>query len=428
MKLLPFYLCLLAILPQATFVSTLSGDENAAPSNKVTSLRDDKSHSEKKRAIGKLAWRKKLPSTDLSTDLSKTPAKAVLGYPNNTAYPHIVSTHNWILNEKSPTIAVDNARLYVIAKSLGVRGLNHSLSKINEDESRLVEFDGPRWFEEHEWLHSSQDGRSISFGYMYTESTGRGMPRWVTNWLTQDSKSEHGGLRRITLDVGYTTSGILSRDGQALYSRSYGRDPITRAYEVREEAGKGLVAFMRFEIKGAIRAISGKGNRIMTERTGGHLDIHNVDKDTSKLVCQMDAPFWLYTCALNEDGSEAAFVSNENFFTAEDGVLRIMKVDAAIGSNVDQSAIVTVKIPKSVGRIDKLVYDDKGNLHVLHDGVKISLIDPLTREFILLEAPQEGQSVISVAISPNAEYIAILRKGERRDGGFGYQTIVKRKL
>ena len=69
----------------------------------------------------------------------------------------------------------------------------------------------------------------------------------------------------------------------------------------------------------------------------------------------------VYTlCALNEDGSEAAFVNGSR------DELRIVDVDKVVGDKVDQSAIVTVKVPESLGGIYKLVYSDGNKLHVLH--------------------------------------------------------------
>ena len=98
----------------------------------------------------------------------------------------------------------------------------------------------------------------------------------------------------------------------------------------------------------------------------------------------------------------------------------------AVDGAADQSAIVTVKVPEPLGRIYKLVYSDDVRLHLLHHGSKVSLFSPSTKEFILLEALQDGKMAIHSAISPNADYIAFLRYvGER--GNYIYETIVKGK-
>ena len=127
----------------------------------------------------------------------------------------------------------------------------------------------------------------------------------------------------------------------------------------------------------------------------------------------------IYACALNEDGSEAAFARADE--------LRIMEVDKVNSSAMEQSAIVTVKVLESLGEIYKLMYSDEGKLHVLHLG-KVSLFDPSTKELVLLDAPEEGQDVTRLAISPNADYIAILQYvGKGDNGKYIFRMIVKRK-
>ena len=149
------------------------------------------------------------------------------------------------------------------------------------------------------------------------------------------------------------------------------------------------------------------------------LEIHDISKDASKLVCQFDRDGYIRACALNEDGDEAAFY---------DGILRIVEVDKVSGSAMDQSAIVIVKVLESVGYIYKLVYSDGDKLHVLHGGGKVSLFDSSTKELVLLKAPQEGREFTRSVISPNADYIAILQYvGEGESVKYIYRTIVKRK-
>ena len=183
---------------------------------------------------------------------------------------------------------------------------------------------------------------------------------------------------------------------------------------------------MKFEFNGEIYAVSGTGNRVIVKREKW-FEIHSIDKDASKLVCQIDAAGFAYECALKEDGSEAAFVS----YISSEVHIRIMKMDKIAGHNADQPAIVVVKFPSSVGRVWELIYADGDKLHALHTEGNVSLLDPSTKELILLETPQE-EMVVGWAISPNADYIAILRSvGKKEENGKDmriYRTIVKRKF
>ena len=201
------------------------------------------------------------------------------------------------------------------------------------------------------------------------------------------------------------------------------RDSTTRVYRVREEAGKDPVALMKFEFDGAACAVSGNRNRVMVE-TGRRLEIHDISKDASKLVCRIDRSDYISACALNEDGSEAAFFNSVD-------ELQILEVGKANGSAMDQSAIVTVKVSESVGWICGLVYSDRGKLHAHHNEGKVSLFDQSTKELILLEAPQEGQKVVDWAISPNADYIALIKYVDKKEENGKEmhicRTIVKRK-
>ena len=93
------------------------------------------------------------------------------------------------------------------------------------------------------------------------------------------------------------------------------------------------------------------------------------------------------------------------------------------------AADAPVKVPELFGQISKLVYSDRGKLHVLHVGGRVSLFDPSTKELVLLEVPQGGQSILESAISPNANYIAILQKCYEEDQTSStLRTMVKRKL
>ena len=101
-----------------------------------------------------------------------------------------------------------------------------------------------------------------------------------------------------------------------------------------------------------------------------------------------------------------------------------MEVYKVSGPAIDQSAIIKVQIPESLGGINRLVYDEGGKLHALHAGYKASLFDSLTKELIPLEAPQEGQVAVRSAISPNADYIAFLRYvGEGESGNISTKRL-----
>ena len=353
--------------------------------------------------------------------LPKALVKLVVDYFNDDTYPIIVSTHSWTLKYE-PRIAVDSVRLYVIADAEGIKGLSHSLANIKENERPLIELGNPQWTK-YLWSGSSHDGRYVSFRHSYKTSIDRGEQlEDGTKWLTQSDEPEGRRPKRVTFDGEYLSYGLLSRDGQILCPNNYeGDDPTARVYQVTEEAEKDLVGFTKFELRDVVLVVSGKGNLVMVARPR-KLEVHDISKEASKLVCQIDRTDFMCACALNEDGSEAAFVTYE-------GELRIMNVDKVVEDKIDQPAIVTVA--RSTESIDRLVYDNGGKLHVLHAGGKVSLFDPSTRELILLEAPQEGQKMIRSAISPNADYIAVLigiGEADKYEVFEKWQTIVKRKL
>ena len=356
----------------------------------------------------------------LSELLPEELVRLVIAYFNDDTYLFIVSTHNWTLRNINE-IAVDSARLYVLTGVEGLKGLKHSLANTKEDRRHLIEFGDPRGY--NYWrFSSSHDGRYVFFRHSNKALIGQGdQPKSSTRWLTQSNELEDEKPKRIAFDGEDLPYGSLSRDGQTLCSYNFGMDPIIRVYQVREDAGKDPIGLMKFKLNGEVLAVSGKGNRVMMVK-GERLEIHDIGKDASKLVCET-AMIFGYICALNKDGSEAACVTC-------DGELRIIEVDKIADDVADPPAVVTVKAPKSMRLISKLVYTDGGNLHVLHSGNKVSLFDPSTKEFILLEAPQEGQVLIRLAISSNAEYIAILLGLGKSDelGMFKkHRTIVKRK-
>ena len=440
LKLLPFYLCLLAIAFEAIFGSTFPNGERAS-----LSTNKESGGSMLKPVAGKLVMKRKLPNTNIKSPMTKNKRgrknksaivkenasklliellpkaliKLVIEYFSDERYSILVSIHNWLLQDV-PKIAVDSARLYVLTKSKGIKGLNHSLSSVSEDGRQLIEFGDPKW-SNYLWSGSSHDGEYVFFSHSYELSTVcGGQTVYGAKWLMQSNKLEGGRLKYTTLDGEDLPYGLLSRDGQTLVSYDYQMDPTTHIYRFREEAEKDTFGFIKFELDGAARAVSGKGNRVMVAKPR-QVEVHDISKDASKLACQIGMDTFWCICALNEDGSEAALVTSK-------AGLRIIDVDNVSGPAMNQSAIVTVKVSGSLGRICELVYSDGGQLHALHDEGKVSLFNPLTKELILLEAPQEGQNVIGWAISPNAGYIATVQDGSKEGQQFTHTTTVKRKL
>ena len=356
----------------------------------------------------------------LSELLPKRLVKLVIGYFDDGTYPFAVSTHRWALKDVRG-IAVDSARMYVMTKSEGIKGLSHSLANINEDKRRLVGFGDPKWFY-YSRFHSSHDGRYVAFSHAYEALLDQGKQiEEGAKWLTQNNEPENEKPKRVKFDGENSTGGILSRDGQTLFSCDRELDgDVTCVYRILEEPGRDPIGLMKFELSGEVLAVSGKGNRVILEDMG-QLEIHEVGKDASKLVCQIDGTNFGCICALNEDGSEAAFVTHT-------GKLQIVKVDEVFGVKAGQPAITTVNAPDSVGWINQLIYDDGNKLHVLHDKNKISLFNSSTKKFILLKIPQEGQKVIILTISPDANYIAILQEDDKGKCGVSYKTTVERKF
>ena len=344
--------------------------------------------------------------------------KLVIDYFAGDTYPITVSTHSRLF-KGIPRIAVDSARLYVMSESEGLQGLSHSLANAKEGERRCIQLGDPRWFS-YWWSGSSRDGQYIAFSHLYKASTDLGKQNACsTKWFMQNNKLEDERPGPVTLDGEALVCGLLSQDGQTLCTYKYRKNPITRIYRVRKEAEKDPVGLMAFELNGVACAVSGKGNRIIVIKRG-QLEIHDISKDTSKLVCQIGVTGSIYICALNEDGSEAAFVKYA------DSELRIVEVSRVLGVKTDQPAIASIKFPESAKQFSKLIYDDGGKLHLLHVGGKVSLFDPLANQFILLETPQE-EMVVGREISPNADYIVILQEGDKAKNGVNYRIIVKRK-
>ena len=224
----------------------------------------------------------------LTQILPKALVKLAIDYFNDiNLYSILVSTHNWLLRY-TPQIAVDSARLYLLTKSKSLKGLGHSLENTKEDECRLIEFGDPQW-SDYDWFSSSHGGRYVSFSHKYKPSTDLGgLPKCGTKWLTQIKDAEDKKPSRIVFDGEDSNDGILSRDGQKQCSYSYEMNLITRVYRVEEEAGMDPIGFMKFKLNGAARAVSGKGSHVMMTLPENP-ERHNIGKDASKLVCQLDA-------------------------------------------------------------------------------------------------------------------------------------------
>lgn len=407
--------------------------------SKTALLKNRKSHAKAKPIVGKLVWRKKLPSAGKNNEarksgkskrfvikenkpkplinlLPKTLVKLVIDYFADNLYSLIVSTHKCLFQKELLEIAVDSARVYLIPRSGGITGLSHFL--VNT-ESSCIELGDPQWFD-YWWAGSSHDGQYICVSYLHKKLINREMQtKRATKWFTQSNESEDRRPKPVAFDDENLAHGFLSRDGQTLCANNY-RDSTTRVCQIKEHGEKNPTAFTKFEFKGAARAVSGKGNRVIV-KSEDWLAIHDICKDTSKLICQFDVTGFGHICALNEDGGEAAFVSYNGY------ELRIVEADKVFSLKADQPVIVTVKVPESVGLIHKLVYADGGKLHVL-SSEGVSLFNTLTKEFIFLEAPREGQKDIDWAISSNADYIVVLKKNDVMDQRFTHTMIVKRKL
>lgn len=425
MNLLPFYPCLLAILLQAALTSFISKGPGGSKPVAGTLVKKRKlSDTNKRLPVGKSKRVGKstnvVAKPRLSDMLPAALVRIVIDYFNDNQYSILVSMHTWTLTDK-PEIAVDSTRLYVITESDGIKGLDHSPAVASEDECHYVELGDPHWLN-YKQFSSSRDGQRVFFSHEYrTSSMQKDGAKHGAKWIMQSNVD--GRLRSVILDDEPLGSAVLSQDGQALFSCRDSEDPVTRVYRVREEAGEDPAGFIALELAGTVRAVSGRGNRVILAKTG-HLEVHDVGKDASKRVCEIGGASSTCTCALNENGSEAAFVTTE-------GDIQTVKLDMIIGTTADQSAIATVETPASVKWIHRLVYAEEGTLYMLHDQDKISLVDPLTKELTLLKvSEEEGQEIDGLVISQSAGHVAFLQVGDMGEMGqaLNYRTVVKRRL
>ena len=232
MRLLPFYLSLFAT-SQAIFASSSSNGKDAALKSKQSGS------SKPKKVVGKLVGKRKLSSTSnkllttknkkirksgksrnvvakkskpkrLTELLPRELVEIVVDYFNNDTYPFIVSTHNWLL-ESITGIAVDSARLYVLTRSEGIKGLSHSPADIKEDECHLVDLGDSRWLNHHQ-SSSAHDGRYLSFSYYSDEAStehGEQASDGIKRFTTSD-EPENERLGHVKSDGEYLPSGFLS--------------------------------------------------------------------------------------------------------------------------------------------------------------------------------------------------------------------------
>ena len=236
MKLLHFCLCLLAISFQAIFASSSSAGS--------ASLKSKRSGGSKtKKPVGKLVWKKKLSGAkrnvpeDIEIDkrgkskdvvimkscilklsdlLPKALVEIVISYFTDNLYHFIVSTHNWTFKDEV-AVAVDSARLYVLTRSESIKGLDHSLANVKDDERHLIEFGDPKW-SDYSQFSSSHDGRHVSFSHEHEASAGQGEhANRSTKWLIKDKESEERRFKCVAFDGEDLGQGVLSQDGQTLY-------------------------------------------------------------------------------------------------------------------------------------------------------------------------------------------------------------------
>ena len=250
MKLIAFYLCLFTVLFHAIFASSSldkegtslsTGEESGGlkPKKAVGKLvKKKKPQGAKKKPQGKKLLKKKKRGDKSSKRkevvvkenklkllielLLKELVEIVIGYfIDINLHPIIVSTHNWALKDR-PRIAIDSTRLYVMADADGIKGLDHSLANVKEDERRLVEFGDPQW-SNYADFRSSHDGRYVSFSHSDKVLTDQGeYAKSSTKWLTQGNESEGRRIKRIPFDGEDLDSYVLSRDGQTLCVNRYG--------------------------------------------------------------------------------------------------------------------------------------------------------------------------------------------------------------
>ena len=218
-----FYLCLFAIILQATFASTFSKGGSLS-SNK------ESGGPKPKKVVGKLLSNRKLSSSSnksptamnkrvcskgkskdvvnkknkpkfLTDLLPRELVELVIAYFNDDAYPITVSTHNWAFKGIVNGIAVDSARLYVLTEAEGIKSLSHPLANTKEGKCRLMEFGDSRWSNYCRFT-SSHDGRCVSFNYLHKVLAGFGKQAgYSRKWLVQSGESEDGRPKHLTFDA-----------------------------------------------------------------------------------------------------------------------------------------------------------------------------------------------------------------------------------
>lgn len=268
-----------------------------------------------------------------------------------------------------------------------IQALDHSSEGVKEPEPLSTE-PGRCCF------NSSRNGESVSFGHKVDGSADANY-----KWLIRGSKS--GEYSIVKFDTKRLISGSLSRDGQILRACNL-MASVTRVYKAMKELGEDPTTSIKYAIEGRVLAISGNGNRVIVG-TEDWLEIHDIC--TRRLVWRADGTAFRNNCALDGDGSEAAFARC-------DDKLRVVKVKSVSGIDVDPSAVVKVLDSKPF----------VNSLYVLYNHIA-SLFDPSTKKLIPLKFLKRRKEAWS-AISPSGDYIAVVR----REGCGTLQTNVWRKL
>lgn len=349
-------------------------------------------------------------SAEQPTDFLSVPSivKLVIDYFKDDAYS-LTSYEQDVPFKSMPDVAVDRAKLYLISSGEGIK----SIGAAEAIEGSYVELGRPEWFDYHHFA-SSQDGNTLLVSYAYKMPVdGREHTKYATQLLMESS----GILSSISLDTKGLNYTILSKDGQTLLAACLGALGFTTCiYRLKEspESGKELALAAKFTNCKPM-ALSGNGSRVMVISVKQYF-IRDVD--TGKVAFQVDGANLSDVCALNEDGSEAAFFTQE---------CRLQVAKAGATTGVATSVISGG--PVLTARIEQLVYDDRNSLHVVQNG-KVSLYDPSTNELVLLfkVPPLKGTPVFQFAVSPNAEKIVIVYPtGEKEGLESVYKILLWRK-
>ena len=157
--------------------------------------------------------------------------------------------------------------------------------------------------------------------------------------------------------------------------------------------------------------------------------IYGIDKGASRLICRIDEfntsePIG----ALNEDGSQAAFIISGY----PDYMLKIVEVNRMGDGAVDRPVVATFALPgySFNAKPKKLAYDSKDKLHILYLDGQVSLFNASTRELVFIpqEPTRDGEEIVDSDISPDARYTAMLFKAnEEKERDVVHRLVVRKK-